>query len=211
MTSQLILEVQLVNLEKRVKQLEAYLATEKLSHADTEAHANAALLVANVPGVVKRPTDDEFHENAVVIGNKPDVPGQTWRTRYWLLGEARRARQHESQLLTENTDLKAQNERLKKELEAAQGATAKMYKDWVVAQVEIQDARKWCTFYQSKATRLKREAEIVHGKLTAVVNELQDLHAHIIDIDEHDCDGIPGGCPVENVLKYVEKKVPFKP
>lgn len=39
-----------------------------------------------------------------------------------------------------------------------------------------------------------------HADLAA---ELADLHDHIIDQGQHDCDGIPGGCPVEKVLAKV--------
>lgn len=37
-----------------------------------------------------------------------------------------------------------------------------------------------------------------------LLSELRDFHDHTIDQGWHDCDGIPGGCPVANLLAKAE-------
>lgn len=41
-----------------------------------------------------------------------------------------------------------------------------------------------------------------------LLRELIDFHDHWIDQGEHECDGIPGGCPVQAAIDKATKKPP---
>lgn len=47
---------------------------------------------------------------------------------------------------------------------------------------------------------VKAELERLNARVEALRSELSDFHDHVIDQGHHDCEGIPGGCPVVNVL-----------
>lgn len=38
-----------------------------------------------------------------------------------------------------------------------------------------------------------------------LLEELIDFHDYMIDQDHHDCDGIPGGCPVANAIRAARR------
>lgn len=45
-----------------------------------------------------------------------------------------------------------------------------------------------------------RANEALTKRLKLTQNELLDFHNHAIDQEWHDCEGIPGGCPILKVL-----------
>lgn len=69
--------------------------------------------------------------------------------------------------------------------------------------MNTQFARDKDTMLDVYMTEKQRQAlaRIVQGCSLGMA-ELKDLHDHIIDIGHHDCDGIPGGCPVLQRLSY---------
>jgi hypothetical protein len=57
-----------------------------------------------------------------------------------------------------------------------------------------------CDEYGLERAGLREENKILRARTEAMTDELRDFHDWTIDQGWHECEGIPGGCPVENAL-----------
>jgi hypothetical protein len=75
---------------------------------------------------------------------------------------------------------------------------------------------RWPPYFSSKTEAAHKTgfhagvrwmAEKLGGENEKLRTELDDFHCHTIDQGFHDCEGIPGGCPVANLLRAVDPQV----